>query len=354
MRRLATEPAAPAAHPGPERLVRKGLAGLVLLFAAVVAARSALDGDFFSPVALFLALVGLAVFCGWGGRAMRDWGLVLVALVAYAVGASAVPDLGLEVHYTPQIEAERLLALGELPTIWLQERLYDGGVGALELFTLVMYLSHFVAPVLLASLIWLYWPGRGFGDLFFGILAVSLLGELTFIVAPTAPPWLAGDEGVIPQVHHVIRDSLYGLGLDGIAARKDAPGSYNIVAAVPSLHAAWPVIALLVIRKHGLPRWLFWAQAALVVGVVFAIVYSGDHYVVDTLAGIVYALAAWWLLQRVPRIARRPRSALAPAAASAEARGLRFSRHEHAQAERPDLELERRLEENGIAVDGGP
>lgn len=317
MRRLATEPAAPASQAGPDRLLRRGLAALVVAFAALLAVRSALEGEFFSPVALFLALVGLAVFCGWGGRAMRDWGLVFVALVAYAVGASAVPGLGLAVHYTPQIEADRLLALGELPTIWLQERLYDGGVGVLEIFALVMYLSHFVAPVLLASLIWLYWPGRGFGDLFFGILAVSLLGELTFLVAPTAPPWLAGDAGVIPHVHHVIRDSLYDLGLDGIAARKDAPGSYNIVAAVPSLHAAWPVIGLLVIRKHGLPRWLFWAQSALVVGVVFAIVYSGDHYVVDTLAGIVYALAAWWLLQRVARVARRPQGALAAEASRA-------------------------------------
>jgi hypothetical protein len=317
VRHLATEPAGPASHAGPERLVRKGLAALVLLFAALLATRSALDGEFFSPVALFLALVALAVFCGWGGRAMRDWGLVFVALVAYAVGASAVPDLGLGVHYTPQIDADRLLAFGELPTIWLQERLYDGSAGALEIFALVMYLSHFVAPVLLASLIWLYWPGRGFGDLFLGILAVSLLGELTFLVAPTAPPWLAGDTGLIPHVHHVIRDSLYDLGLDGIAARKDAPGSYNIVAAIPSLHTAWPVIALLVIRKHGLPRWLFWSQAALVVGVVFAIVYSGDHYVVDTLAGIVYALAAWWLLQRVARVGRRPQAALAAEASRA-------------------------------------
>jgi hypothetical protein len=54
-----------------------------------------------------------------------------------------------------------------------------------------MYLSHFVVPGLLASLIWLYWPGRGFGDLLFGILLVSLLGEITFFLAPTAPPWMA-------------------------------------------------------------------------------------------------------------------------------------------------------------------
>jgi hypothetical protein len=31
---------------------------------------------------------------------------------------------------------------------------------------------------------------------------------------------------------------------------------------------------------------------------VFAVVYTGEHYVVDAVVGIFYALAAWWLLQR--------------------------------------------------------
>jgi hypothetical protein len=306
---------------GTERL-RRGLAGLVAVYALVLCGQGVIHGDFVSPAALIMLALALAVYANRGGRAVRDWGLVFLALIAYVLAGSAVPDLGLEVHYTPQIEVERLLAFGELPTLWLQEHLYGGAVGALEIFALVMYLSHFVAPVLLASLIWLYWPGRGFGDLFFGILAVSLLGEITFLVAPTAPPWLAGDQGVIPHVHHVIRETLYGLGLDGIAARKDAAGSYNIVAAVPSLHAAWPVIGLLVIRKHGLPRWLFSVQAVLVVGVAFAIVYTGDHYVVDVLAGIVYALAAWWLVERALRIGRDPEPAVEPAAAGAALRPL--------------------------------
>jgi len=105
--------------------------------------------------------------------------------------------------------------------------------------------------------------------------------------------------GYIPHVDHVIRQGLYDLGLDSVADRKDAAGSYNLVAAVPSLHAAWPVIGLLVIRKHGLPHWLFGAQALQALGVAFAVVYAGEHYAVDVLAGVIYALVAWWILGRL-------------------------------------------------------
>jgi hypothetical protein len=301
VKRVALALFAPPAPGSAGTVIRCGLAALVFLYALALAVLTAVHGDFFSPAALLIMAIAVAVYREWGGRAVRDWGLVFVAFISYAVAADAVPDLGFKVHYTPQIEAERLLHGGTLPTIWLQEHLYAGRAGVLEIFSLVMYLSHFLAPVLLASLIWLYWPGRAFGDLFLGILAVTLLGEITFLLAPTAPPWLAGDEGVIPHVHHVIKESLYDLGLDGIAVRKDNPGSYNLVAALPSLHAAWPVIGLLVIRKHRLPRWLLGAQAALTLGVVFAIVYTGEHYFVDALLGVVYALGAWWLLQRALR-----------------------------------------------------
>jgi hypothetical protein len=291
---------------GPERQmsVQRALGALVFLYSLVLSILKASHGDVVSPIALLMMGLALLLYAERGGRAVRDWGFVFLAFLGYALAASAVPDLGLKVHYTPQIEAERLLAFGSLPTNWLQEHLYHGETGFLEVFSIVMYMSHFLAPILLASLIWLYWNNRGFHDLFFGILAVSLLGDITFLLAPTAPPWLAADNGLIPEVHHIIKQGLYDLGLDGLAAKKDLASSYNIVAAIPSLHAAWPVIGLLVIRKHGLPRWLFWAQASIVAGVVFSIVYTGEHYFVDALVGGAYAIAAWWLVQRALRVGR--------------------------------------------------
>jgi PAP2 superfamily protein len=288
--------------------LRQAAALLIIVFAGLLLVQSALHGKL-SPIGFILGMLACALYTNRGGRFLRDWVPVALAFVAYGVTARAVPDLGLGVHYVPQIHAERVLGLGSLPTIWLQEHLYHGKTGALEIFSIAMYVSHFVAPLLLAFLIWAFWRSRAFADLLYGILIVSLLGEITFVLAPTAPPWLAADNGLIPPVHHVIKQGLYDLGLTDLAAKKDEPGSYNIVAALPSLHAAWPVIGLLVIHKYKLPRWLFVAQALLLAGVVFAIVYTGEHYLVDALVGCLYALGAWWLLHVVSRTGRRNENA---------------------------------------------
>jgi hypothetical protein len=295
-------------EPSPDNVgalrLRQGAALLLIVFAGLLLVQSALHGKL-SPIGFVLGMLAFALYTGRGGRFLRDWVPVALAFIAYGVTARAVPDLGLGVHYEPQIAAEKILGLGTLPTIWLQDHLYHGTTGTLEVFSIAMYVSHFVAPLLLAFLIWAFWRGRAFTDLLYGILIVSLLGEITFVLAPTAPPWLAADHGLIPPVHHVIKQSLYDLGLTDLAAKKDEPGSYNIVAALPSLHAAWPLIGLLVIRKHRLPRWLLVTQALLFVGVVFAIVYTGEHYLVDALVGCLYAFGAWWLLHLVLRTGGR-------------------------------------------------
>lgn len=299
--------------PGAVR-VRRSLAGLIAVFAIVYAVKAALNGAFVSPVALIMLMIAFALYANRGGRFLRDWVPVVLALVAYGATVSAVPDLGLRVHYLPQIDVDRLLGFGTLPTTWLQEHLYRGGTGPLEAFSVVMYLSHFLAPLILAFLLWAAWRGRGFSDLLFGLLAVSILADITFLLAPTAPPWLAADRGLIPPVHPIMKEGLYDLHLSALAARKGDASSYNVVAAIPSLHVAWPVVGLLVIHKHGLPRWLLGAQAALLMGVVFAVVYTGEHYLVDGIVGGIYALGAWWLVQR----GLGARDALRPAAARAD------------------------------------
>jgi hypothetical protein len=129
-----------------------------------------------------------------------------------------------------------------------------------------------------------------------GLLGALVLGEITFVLAPTAPPWLAAEHGYLPGVHHVLKHSLAGMHLSGIAKIDGDPHHYNIVAALPSLHVAFPVISLLVARRFGLPRWVQAVLAFQVVGVTFAIVYTGEHYLVDALAGIVYAVVVSWLI----------------------------------------------------------
>ena len=291
--------------------VRKGIALLVGCYAVAYVVQGALHGSLVSPVGLIMLMIAFALYTNRGGRFMRDWVPVLVGLVAYAVTMAAVPSFGLQVHYLPQIDADRVLGFGTLPTTWLQERLYHGHTGPLEVFSVAMYVSHFIAPLVLAFAIWAFWQNRGFSDLLFGLLAVSILANITFLLAPTAPPWLASEHGLIPDVQPIIKNALFDLDLNALALHKGDASRYNVVAAVPSLHVAWPVVCLLVIRKHRLPMPLFAAQAALTLGVVFAIVYTGEHYLVDAILGAVYALAAWWLLRWAVGARRRARPPVA-------------------------------------------
>jgi hypothetical protein len=297
------------------RRLRRGVATLIAVYALVYGALEMAHGQGISPAAVITLLVAFALYVNRISRFLRDWVPVFVGLALYVLTTAAVPDLGLKVHYTPQIDVDRVLGFGTLPTTWLQEHLYGGRTGALELFSLAMYISHFLAPLVLAFLLWAVWDKRGFSDLLFGLLAVSILADITFVLAPTAPPWLAAQHGLIDPVKPILTNALYDVHLDALAAQKGDASKYNVVAAIPSLHAAWPVICLLVIRKHQLPSWLFAAQLGITIGVFFAIVYTGEHYLIDALVGVVYAFAAWWLLQLAFGAKRALRQTAAPDAA---------------------------------------
>jgi hypothetical protein len=68
----------------------------------------------------------------------------------------------------------------------------------------------------------------------------------------------------------------------------------NMVAAVPSLHAAYPLLATLFVCEK-LPK-LLPLMAIYVLGVWMAVIYLGEHYVFDIITGVVYAVAAYGLV----------------------------------------------------------
>jgi membrane-associated phospholipid phosphatase len=77
----------------------------------------------------------------------------------------------------------------------------------------------------------------------------------------------------------------------------------NHFAAMPSLHAAYPFLGFLALRRVA-PR-AAWGVFAWCVVVWLSIVYVGDHYVIDVAAGVLTATVAWLVMTRVvaPRVA---------------------------------------------------
>lgn len=199
--------------------------------------------------------------------------------------------MGGAVRVTPQIDAERFLFGGKIPTVVLQGALFDpDSVHWYDYAAVLGHLSHFVLPIGFAAIIWQHYRHLHVRYMSTFVL-LSYAGFLTFMLAPTAPPWWASDAGYIDQVYLVHR-SVPGL------SRIYNDLSANPVAAIPSLHAAFPCLMYLFSLK-------VWGRRALPLLVYplficWAIVYSGHHYFVDAIVGVAYASAAYYALSAQP------------------------------------------------------
>ena len=103
---------------------------------------------------------------------------------------------------------------------------------------------HFIVPPTLLFLIWLRRR-----ELYYRfaatIVAVCFAGALVFALWPAAPPWMAGRDGWIPQVHRIGYSQVDGR--DRVDLRRGSTSSRlrNESAAVPSLHAAYALLVVL-------------------------------------------------------------------------------------------------------------
>lgn len=278
--------------------IRRWVALLLIGYALLLSMHTVLRGHAPGVSYALMAAVAFAVYKNMLGRFLRDWTLVLGGLFAYLLTSRFQPAFNFGAHYKPQIALDRILGFGSVPTIWLQQHFYHARTGPLEIFSTLMYASHFFVPLALGLYIWFSRRGRAFAELMFGILVMSILADVTYVLAPTAPPWLAAEHGYLPPVHHIVKDGLIAMHMNGLAAMDGDASRYNVVAALPSMHAAFPVIAFLVLLHHRLPRWIIALQGVQMVAVAFAIVYTGEHYLVDALVGGTYAVVALTLVRR--------------------------------------------------------
>ncbi|HXO75010.1 MAG TPA: phosphatase PAP2 family protein, partial [Puia sp.] len=119
-------------------------------------------------------------------------------------------------------------------------------------------------------------------------LVVNLVGFVVYYCYPAAPPWYVEHYGFVFNAH--TPGNTAGLGrFDAYFHVSVFAGLYakssNVFAAMPSLHAAYPLTVLFYGLKYKLRRAnLFFGL--VMVGIWFAAVYSSHHYVLDVLAGI--------------------------------------------------------------------
>ena len=266
-----------------------------------------------------LAAVG-GNLAAWRRAVVRDWLPFLSVLFAYdlsrgvanKVGGAlfdlpswrsnpALPAATARAHLLEPIRLERALFGGQVPTVWLQQHLFHPGSPRWwDRVAVAVYLTHFVVSVLVAIVLWCR-SYRLFRPYLAALVTLIALALTTYLLYPAAPPWMASLNGHLPPVYRVVETTLTNVGGDttGTVVEHAAVWS-NPVAAMPSLHAAIPLLLLLMFFRRA-PRWLRPVLVLYPVAMGLALVYTGEHYVVDVLLGWLYAVATVALLGAVRR-----------------------------------------------------
>jgi membrane-associated phospholipid phosphatase len=207
------------------------------------------------------------------------------------------------VHIDYPIDIDRVLGLGELPTLRLQRALVrvdaDSGAPRWRALDRVLVWAHwawFMVPH--GSLLYILVRRRErFPRAAVMTYAVFDIGASVYWLAPTAPPWyvasVAGhDDHAAEHARRMMVEYGEDFWGDGWGPLYSVFGG-NPLAAMPSLHFATTLMAALLLAEAGPLAGALGASYAAVLG--FALVYLGEHYVVDLLAGAALTGAVWRL-----------------------------------------------------------
>jgi membrane-associated phospholipid phosphatase len=224
---------------------------------------------------------------------LRDAGMYALQMWMFTVGHELPYDdpeaarSRLRVGYP--IRVDRVLGGGELPNIRLQKALAGlGRRNAVDRALSWVHWSWFLEPH--GALTWiLARHPEHFARSARQMSAVFDLGCAVYMAVPTAPPWWAWEEGhtdaEVRRIMVEVGEKEWGRAWPVLY---DTLGG-NPWAAMPSLHFATSLMAALLLAETGTVEGI--AGWAYVGALGFALVYLGEHYVVDLLAGAAIVIA---------------------------------------------------------------
>jgi membrane-associated phospholipid phosphatase len=234
---------------------------------------------------------------------LRDWVPLALILVAYDLSRGVADQLGTPVHVTAMIDVDRFLFFGQTPTEWLQAELIDlERVRWWEACFTVVYISHFIVPFAVAGVLWAR-ARDAFHQFSRRFLVLSFFGLATYIAFPAAPPWMAAEQGLLEDVHRTTARGWELIDVGTAYAFQKGQAAVNLVAAVPSLHAAFAALVAMFLWPRVRPGWRP-VLALYAVAMGFTLVATGEHYAFDILLGWLYAAGVilgcnWWERRRV-------------------------------------------------------
>jgi membrane-associated phospholipid phosphatase len=221
----------------------------------------------------------------------RDAGVCVLNMWAYLAAYEMPHDdpdrLAARVHVSYPIAIDRVLGLGVPPTLRLQRAFSTPG--SINRFERVLVWCHwmwFFVPHASVAYVWWREPDR-FPGAAARMYAVFDAGAVFYWAIPTAPPWWSAARGHLDGRDAIrVRRMMIEYGEefwgDRWGALYDVLGG-NPLAAMPSLHFATSLMAAQLLAETGpIAGAVGWAYA-LTLGL--ALVYLGEHYAVDLIAG---------------------------------------------------------------------
>ncbi len=162
------------------------------------------------------------------------------------------------------------------------------------------FIGHFVLTGVFFT--WLYFRSRdGFRSVRNAFLIATAISLFIHWQFPTAPPRLA-DVG--------LTDTLRAFSGIDIGSPHSSPFS-NPVAAVPSLHAGFALGVAYGVVKFARVPWMKALGVLYPVAVVLTIVVTGNHFILDAVAGMLVMVIGFMAASRLPN--RRDRAILSAA-----------------------------------------
>ncbi len=296
------------------RLIRIGVPALWLVLSAVMVATVGVPTSHDLVFAWFAT--GMASVCLLDFRRklllfIRDWTPFMVTLFVYdrlrgyADGALVRP------RELPQIKVEAALFGKPIPTVWLQEHLWHGphDLRWWDYAAWFVYLTHFLATLIVAAVLW-RWAHHHFARFATMVCVLAFAAFITYVLYPAVPPWMAAQQGAIGEANRTIKVTWPHVPIAHYGSLFEKGEHYaNNVAAMPSLHAGYALLLTLFLWRL-VPWWTRPVLALYPFAMAFSLVYGAEHYVVDCIAGWVYAtgtflVVEWVFARRTARVRAR-------------------------------------------------
>src|SRR3954447_13064584 len=250
---VALEPTGPAVEAGrfTRHLDRRAVAvGAPLLYVLALGTSIVAWGlpvardQLFLWLALGMAAFSISAWRSWGSM-LLEWLPFFGLLVAYDFLRGAVSVEPWQAHLLPQVDLDKALFGGSVPTVWLQAHLWNASqIHWYDVAVWGVYMTHFFVVWIVAAVIWRVSRER-FRRYALLTIALTIGAFLTYWLYPAQPPWLAAQGGHIGAIDRIVPDVWGHLGVGTMQSAYENHDLVNTVAAMPSLHAAYPFMLLL-------------------------------------------------------------------------------------------------------------